>query len=255
MVFFAVCGAIIAFILFFHTRVFTSNELIIHVTSDMHAGSKKTRDYSDERPGNIVYPKEWKEYYTKFLNKPGDVYITLGDNIQTDSEKDTKKYPLIRALDEKYAQGKIVLHVVGNHDNRDKFELLSPQKYQAVDTGNWRIIIVNTEENPAGGGGISETQFAWIREQVATEKNVLIGMHRPLFSEEDLTLPTNDYSLKLLEIVKAHPNIKYVLFGHYHVLHNEVRTFPEYNDTKFIYVQAMTLKGFKGNFLTLKLEK
>lgn len=235
--------------------------LTLHVTTDMHAGGKKKRDYSDERPGNIVYPREWTEYYGKMLETPGDIYLTLGDNI-SDSGHETRMYKEMATVDEekrKKESGAVILHTIGNHDNREKFAQIwsegspLPERgyYRSYDFEKWRIIILDTEELP--GGAISPAQFDWLKGELNMDKKVLIAMHRPVL-DYDLKTPLGGWGNTFLEIVGAHPNIKYVLMGHYHIVLNETSVLDAYPETKFVFVQALTLKDHKGAFVTLKLE-
>jgi 3',5'-cyclic AMP phosphodiesterase CpdA len=235
--------------------------LTLHVTSDMHAGGKEKRDYSDERPGNIVYPREWKDYYGRMLETKGDIYLTLGDNI-SDSGHETRMYKEIAVANEERKRkdgGAVILHTIGNHDNREKFaqiwsqENSLPEKgyYRSYDFEKWRIIILDTEELP--GGTISPAQFDWLKSELNMDKKVLVAMHRPVL-DYDLKTPLGGWGSTFMEIVGTHPNIKYVLMGHYHIILNKTSMLEAYPDTKFIFVQALTLKDHKGDFVTLTLE-
>lgn len=235
--------------------------LMLHVTTDMHAGGKKKCDYSSERLGNIVYPREWTEYYGKMLETKGDVYLTLGDNI-SDSGHETRMYKEIamaNAEKRKKERDAVILHTIGNHDNREKFvqiwgeENLLPERgyYRSYDFEKWRIIILDTEELP--GGTISPAQFDWLKGELNMDKKMLIAMHRPVL-DYDLKTPLGGWGNAFLEIVGAHPNIKYVLMGHYHIVLNKTSVLDAYPETKFVFVQALTLKDHKGEFMTLKLE-
>lgn len=235
--------------------------LTLHVTSDMHAGGKKKRDYSDERASNIVYPREWEEFYKKMLDTPGDIYLTLGDNI-SDSGHETRMYKGIAMANEekrKKDAGAVLLHTIGNHDNREKFAEIWGEKsplpergyYRSYDFEKWRIIILDSEELP--GGMISPEQFEWLRGELNIDKKVLITLHRPVL-DYDLITPVGSWENALLEIIKEHKNIKYVLMGHYHIVLNKTSVLPAYPDTKFVFVQALTLKDHKGEFVTLTLE-
>lgn len=235
--------------------------LILHATSDMHAGGKKKRDYSDERGGNIVYPREWEEYYRKMLDMPGDIYMTLGDNI-SDFKHETRMYRGIAAANEekqKKDPEAVTLHTIGNHDHREKFSEIwgdgnpLPERgyYRSYDFEKWRIIVLDSEELP--GGMISPAQFEWLRGELNMDKKVLITLHRPIL-DYDLTTPLGGWGNTLLEIIGAHKNIKYVLMGHYHIVLNKMSVLDAYPDTKFVFVQAMTLKDYKGEFVTLTLD-
>ena len=230
---------------FFVSSVPVADALTLNVTSDIHAASKKKRDYSKYTAGNVVYPKKAEKYFKNWLKNSGDVFLTLGDNSNTC--KDAKKYDkkLRKAVDK---SKKEVYFVYGNHDCDKGFRYLSSSKYYAIDKDGWRIIVVNTEE---GDAKISETQLSWLKEQVNTEKKIVIAMHEPAFSIVDRTSVDARFQ-PFLDIVKANKNIKYVLAGHYHVF-NETKEIEGYT-AKFVYVQALTLKGSEGRFLRLDLE-
>lgn len=235
--------------------------LTVHVTTDMHAGGKKKRDYSSDRPGNIVYPREWEEYYRKMLDTPGEVYMTLGDNI-SNFDHETRMYKGIALANEEKRKkdvGAVILNTIGNHDHREKFSQIWSEKnplpergyYRSYDFKKWRIIVLDSEELP--GGTISPAQFEWLRGELNMDKKVLIALHRPIL-EYDLKTPLGGWGNTLLEIIGTHKNIKYVLMGHYHIVLNETSILDAYPETKFVFVQALTLKDHKGKFVTLTLD-
>ncbi len=242
----AFAGVLLAVFAFSVIGAPTAKAFSLNVTTDIHAGSQKKRDMSKYTAGNIISPKKWDKYFKGFMSSNADVYLTLGDN--TNTGKDWKKARDIRKLLDKKFQGKTVLFTYGNHDSDKGFRYLSSQKYYAFDKENWRIIVVNTEE---GDAKISDTQLSWLKEQVKTDKKVLIAMHEPAFSIYDRTTVDARFQ-PFLDIVKANKNIKYVLGGHYHVF-NETKEVEGY-EAKFVYVQALTLKNHEGNFLKLNLE-
>lgn len=227
----------------------SADAFTLNVTSDIHAGKQKKRDYTKYQAGNIVYPKNGESFFKAFLNNPGDLYIALGDNSNTC--KDASKY------DKKLAKavaksGKQVLFGFGNHDCDKGFKYLSASKYYSFDKENWRIIVMNSEEvysNPDGQneGGFSDTQIEWLKGKLDTDKNIVIAISKPAF-KKDLVTKKQTYE-KFFKAIEG-KNVKHVLGGDYHVFH-ETR---EYDGVKYHFVQALTLKGSQGRFLKLDLK-
>lgn len=222
----------------------SADAFTLNVTSDIHAGKQKKRDYTKYQAGNIVYPKKGESFFKAFLNNPGDLYIALGDNSNTCS--DAKKY------DQKLAKavaksGKQVLFGYGNHDCDKGYKYLSSAKHYVVDKEDWRIIVLNGEEGDSTGG-FSKSQMDWFEDKLDTDKKVVVAVSKPVF-QKDLVTPKPTFS-EFLSIVKKHDNIKHVLGGDYHVFH-ETR---EYDGVKYHFVQALTLKGSQGRFLKLDLK-
>lgn len=221
----------------------------LNVTSDIHAGKQKTRDYRKYTAGNIIYPKKGESFFKAFLNQPGDMFIALGDNSNTCG--DAKKY------DQKLAKavaksGKQVLFGFGNHDCDKGFKYLSASKYYSVDKEDWRIIVMNSEEgysNTDGqnDGGFSDTQIDWLKNKLDTDKKIVIAISKPAF-KKDLTTKKDTYE-KFFEAIDGKKNVKHVLGGDYHVFHET----KEYDDVKYHFVQALTLKGSQGRYLKLEL--
>ncbi len=219
----------------------------LNVTSDIHAGGQKKRDYNKYTPGNVIYPKKWGSAFDRFLATKADVYLALGDNSNKCS--DAKKY------DKKIAKkvqksGKQVYFGYGNHDCDKGFKYLSSAKHYVVDKGDWRIIVLNGEEGDATGG-FSSSQLEWFEDQLDTEKDVVVAVSKPAF-KIDLVTPKPTFE-KFLSIVKKHDNIKHVLGGDYHV-HHVTKEFDDYEGVKFHFVQALTLKSSPGRTLKLDLE-
>lgn len=219
----------------------------LNVTSDIHAGKQKKRDYSRYTQGNIVYPKKGEAFFKGFLAQKGDVYIALGDNSNKCS--DAKKY------DKKLAKavaksGKQVYFGFGNHDCDKGYKYLSSAKHYVVDKEGWRIIVLNGEEGDQTGG-FSSSQLEWFEKQLDTDKKVVVAVSKPAF-QIDLITPKPTFK-DFLSIVKKHDNIKHVLGGDYHV-HHVTKEFEEYEGVKFHFVQALTLKGSQGRYLKLELE-
>jgi len=227
----------------------TSQAFTLNVTSDIHAGKQKTRDYRKYTPGNVIYPKKGESFFKAFLNEPGDVYLALGDNSNTCG--DAKKY------DQKLAKavaksGKRVYFGYGNHDCDKGYRYLSSSKNYVVDREDWRIIVLNSEEVSSDlGGGFSSSQMDWFEKQLDIDKKVVVAASKPAF-DKTYTVPKPTFE-RFLKIIKKHENVKHVLGGDYHVYHF-TKEYEEYPGVKFHAVQALTLKGSQGRYLSLDLK-
>lgn len=215
----------------------------LNVTSDLHAGKQSKRDKGDEHGiRNITYPKKWKGNFKNFIKDQADLYLILGDNING-SKKDYKFYREMRKIVDK--SNREALFVKGNHDTNKKYNYLSAKKYYSIDKDNWRVIVLDTNEDSK----ISQTQLDWLKEELKTDKKVLIAMHEPPFEVNSHESVSAFHPF--LEMVKNNDNIKYVLSGHSHL--SESKTVDGY-EAEFITVQPLTLKGRVGEFLKLDLE-
>ncbi|HBI16681.1 MAG TPA: hypothetical protein DDY52_00775 [Candidatus Moranbacteria bacterium] len=219
------------------------NAFMLNVTSDLHAGKQSKRDKGDEHGvRNITYPKKWKKNFRNFIKDEAGLYLILGDNING-SKKDYKFYKEMRTVVNK--KKREALFVKGNHDTNKKYNYLSAKKYYSTDKENWRVIVLDTNED----NKISQTQLDWFKEELKTDKKVLVAMHEPPFAvhSTDIVGAFGPF----LEIVKENENIKYVLSGHSHL--SESKTVEGYM-AEFITVQPLTLRGSVGRFLKLNLE-
>lgn len=219
------------------------NAFTLNVTSDLHASTKSKRDKGIEYGvQNIIYPKKWKGNFKNFIKDDADLYLILGDNING-SKKDYKFYREMRKIVDK--KKRTALFVNGNHDTDKKYNYLSAKKYYSTDKENWRIIVLDTNENDK----ISQTQLNWFEGELETDKKVLVAMHEPPFAvhSSDVVGAFGPF----LDIVKENENIKYILSGHSHL--SESKTVDGY-EAEFITVQPLTLRGSVGEFLKLDLE-
>lgn len=222
----------------------TVEAFTLNVTSDIHAGKQKTRDYRKYTPGNVIYPKKGEAYFKNFLQAKGDIYLALGDNSNTC--KDASKYD--KKLAKSVAKsGNQAYFGFGNHDCDKGYKYLSSAKHYTVDKGDWRIIVLNSEE--VDGGGFSSSQLDWFEKQLDTDKHVVVAASKPAF-QKDLTTPKEGTFSRFLKIIGDHKNVKHVLGGDYHVFHET----KEIDNVKYHFVQALTLKSAPGRFLKLELE-
>lgn len=227
--------------------------MTINVTTDIHAGGQKKRDYNKYLAGNVVYPKKWGSAFDRFLASPADLYIALGDNSNKCS--DAKKYD--KKIAAKVAKsGKKVLFGFGNHDCDKGFKYLNPgSKYYVYDKGDVRVIVLNTEEiinnnDGQNDGGLSDTQLSWLKEQLKTDKKIVIAMSKPAYKKDMVT--RKGTFKEFFKLVEDSGNVEHIFGGDYHVP-NAVKTYTETGDTKWHFVPALTLKGSFGTFHQIKI--
>jgi 3',5'-cyclic AMP phosphodiesterase CpdA len=232
---------------------FDKKEINIGVIADIHAGSQDLREEGMEL-NNILIPSNFEKNIKNALGKMkgSDLIITLGDNLNSPSEKyleklkkSTSEYPLIWTK--------------GNHDKKALFSSLSPKNYYYLDKSNWRIIILdNTESDPKNStrsniidhGFIDEAQFEWLKKSLETKRKVLVAMHIPMLERSDLSKIREDQKY-LEQILENAGNVKYVLAGHFHVYnwHTQI------NGIEYYILPSISLKNGEGYFMNLKLEK
>jgi len=147
-----------------------------------------------------------------------------------------------------------VYNTAGNHDyhgftNNDELysKLNMPQSYYSFIEGNWRFIMLNTNEvasysnimgtpkegelltmlehiNQTGktngqewNGGISQKQLEWLRTELTAaqekEQHVLVFSHHPLYAAKGLTALNDD---EILRTVSTFSCVKAIISGHHH---------------------------------------
>lgn len=219
--------------------------------SDIHAGGTKYRNSGSET-GNIQEPKTFDESLISVLKelkkKSVDLVISTGDMVNTDEENYGKK---ILKISRQYEMR--MLWVKGNHDRssymRDIFGFSSGKFYYYYDYENIRIVVLNnTVIYDDFYGGLSQEQIDWLKTVLETDKEVIIAMHIPIFSES-----TGGYVLleryeEFENIVSSSGNVKLVLAGHYHENYEK-----EINGVKYKLLQPMTKKGENRSYAMINL--
>lgn len=184
------------------------------------------------------------------LNKENvDFTINLGDLVDRDTPVNLEA--VLTRLDRLKGT---VYNTTGNHDyggvtNNDSLynALNMPQAYYSFLHGDWRFIMLNTNEvasyahvqgtpleaelnvlmeqirengRPNGftyNGGVSKQQLAWLKQELdqAQEQaqKVIILSHHPLYASPGLTA-LND--LEILELLSAYSCVKAGISGHHH---------------------------------------
>lgn len=117
---------------------------------------------------------------------------------------------------------------MGNHDLRAEFRAHFPEipapngfiQYE-VDTGDLRLLVLDTLEAGRHGGAFCETRAAWLRERLAEqpERKTAIVMHHPPVDvgiEWMATHPGEPWVGRFRETIAGYSNIVGLICGHLH---------------------------------------
>lgn len=233
-----------------------SRPLLVAFITDIHAGDEKKRTEGKEE-NNILIPENYEKNLNTSLEKMKrekvDLIVNLGDSLNSPS----KKYPgKLKNIFENFNMP--VIWTNGNHDKAVFSEYIYPKKYYYIDKGHWRIIVLdNSEANPddpeekrALRGYIDPVQMNWLRDTLKkTKKNVLVAMHVPMFSYDNLDDFRPD-QIELKKILEESGKVKYVFAGHHHVYNFK----KEENNITYYVLSSFSLLGQEGYYMTLNLE-
>lgn len=230
-----------------------SSKITIGFIADIHAGDQKLRTDGEEENSDIA-PINFEKNISSALEnlKDADLILSLGDNLNRPSKKNTQK---LLEITKDYP----LFWIKGNHDEDDDFnEFLSPDNYYFKDIENWRILVIDnsstfpdpTDKSEKGRGYINIEQLEWIKKSLKTKKNVLIAMHVPIFDRYDLgkVRPEQQY---LEDMFIASGNVKHVFSGHFHVHDRQI----EKNGIIYHLVPSISLLSGEGRYHKITLEK
>lgn len=240
----------------------------IGIITDIHAAGRDIRRASNV--DNIVHPNDYvtvlPETLDRIKNDGADAVIDLGDHTNNSSKKHAEN---IRRMVEK--SGLTPIWVKGNHDSDgheddDEGEFLeskendetnimrvlgAPGRYYYLDRDDWRIIVLDSSEEPGEvfyQGGLSNEQIEWLKPLLKTDKEILIAIHHPIFDKE-----TREYVYPIYEnlekMLSESGNVRYVVSGHWHTPYWE----KEYNGIKYFGITALTLEGQTGFYKIIEL--
>lgn len=206
----------------------------VTVISDIHLGTSLC-DWKQcgERVENSL---------REVLSLSGDnLIVSVGDNVDAseyyaDQEKATALRGEYKAKLLEIVGDRKILWANGNHD-RETY--LSGKEYYSWDENNWRFIIIHTTD-------VEGDQYAWLIEQLKTEKNKIIVMHHPVFKQGKKDIVTGYQPL--VELFRDN-NVKYVLSGHWHADKYE----RNLDGVVYKAIQGLTVYG-KTHNETLNLE-
>lgn len=117
---------------------------------------------------------------------------------------------------------------MGNHDDRTAFlDVFGPLQDaetgcldHVIDTGDYRILVLDTAIDGTDEGALSEAQYGWLtaRLEEAKDRPVIVVMHH---SMADLGVPTDFINLRdkprFAAALAAHGNVRQVISGHVHM--------------------------------------
>ena len=246
---------------FFKKPGFAEENQKIGWVSDIHADRFKRRDINS----GLMFPRRYSDYLPKVFdaleNQGIDTVIATGDN--TNSGDDNYARVLEHIAQEKHMR---VIWVTGNHDNEKVMSILgvTGQKYYYVDYGKTRIIVLDDiESNGDYQGTIDQTQLDWLKKTLATQNQVVVAMHIPMFdgglaSENIHDFTGNNFPyvgnllpryVELENILRASGNVKLVLSGHWHI------PWQKHSDGLDYYGQAaLTRTGYFGAYGVIDLK-
>ncbi len=124
---------------------------------------------------------------------------------------------------------KLPVHLLlGNHDNRDNFFNVFREAHRdghgfvqrMLDTSAGVFLLLDTHEPGVAWGSYCEKRLAWLQNQLELqrERPIYLFMHHPPF---EIGIPSLDVmtmrdGAAFGELLRGHPNIRHLFFGHVH---------------------------------------
>ncbi|GAB3629388.1 metallophosphatase [Pandoraea terrae] len=191
-------------------------------------------DLHIKRPGKLAYRRVDTTAYLarcvarlNALDPRPDAVVLTGDLVDFGAREE---YAHLRSL---LAPLEMPYYLVmGNHDGREALREVFPEHaYLAqggafiqytLPLGPMRLVALDTQDPPNGGGRLCDTRLAWLAEMLAadTQTPTVIAMHHPPFlcgiTHMDVQALNQDDAVKLAEVVRRHVNVERVLCGHVH---------------------------------------
>ena len=160
------------------------------------------------------------------LRPAPDAVVVTGDLVDMG---DAEEYAHLREILDELPMPYYLL--VGNHDHRDALRQAFPEHVwlgrdgfvqYAVDLGPCRLLALDTQDPPHGGGRLCERRLQWLEQELgrAPAKPTILAMHHPPFVTgighmDKIGLPREDRQ-RLSELVSRHPQIERIVCGHLH---------------------------------------
>jgi Icc protein len=153
---------------------------------------------------------------------------------------------------------------LGNHDyygrhagagEVDGYALLGqPAAPRTVDLGGWRLVLLETADPGDHHGVFGDDRIEWLETTLAETRaldlpTLLLMHHQPVPPEHRDRYPNSigvvpEHSLRLFDLVGAHPEVRAVLIGHTH--RNRVRRYAASGSVPFVEVQCT--KDYPGGW-------
>ncbi|SAK66281.1 phosphodiesterase [Caballeronia fortuita] len=198
--------------------------MLLAQISDLHVTAPGTLAYG--RVDTAAYLARAIGVLNALVPRPDAVLVT-GDLVDAGG---IDEYRHLRTLLDTLAMPWRV--IAGNHDDRanlrtvfgDRPELAGHDGFlqYAFDTGDVRVIALDTLDPGFGAGRLCATRLDWLEAQLAASRDrpVMIAMHHPPIAcgigfMDDIRLAPGD-SRALDALVRAHPNVERIVCGHVH---------------------------------------
>ncbi|MDQ1284065.1 MAG: hypothetical protein QG620_413 [Patescibacteria group bacterium] len=227
--------------------------------SDVHAGKEKP----DKDRGFPSFPKEYKKYlekvFSEMKNEEINTVINTGDTTNRSDQKIAGK-----VIELTKAMGINMIIVKGNHDGPQTSAALGlTQYYYYYDLGDVRIIVLddtfesekmeNYWESEYANydeyqGFINQAQLEWLKETLKTDKKVIVAMHIPVFTAEDVGGQFLPRYAEFEKIIRESGKVKLVISGHDHAYWER-----EYNGIRYKSLYPLTQKTRKGTYAIINL--
>jgi len=157
---------------------------------------------------------------------------------------------------------------LGNHDHYgllegaevDGYALLDqPPAPRAVDTGGWRLLLVDTVEPGEHHGVFPQERVDWLRDALDEASGddvptLILTHHQPTLPEFADKGPNRiailpEHSLRMFDLIAGYSNVKGVLIGHTH--QNRVRRYRQCPGIPYIEVHCV--KDYPGGWAHYRL--
>ncbi len=157
------------------------------------------------------------------LNPRPDMLLATGDLVDRGDEAS------YRRLKSALSAVPFPVHMcLGNHDLRDNFYKQFPKLPRpggflqySVDTGPFRLVVLDTLDEGRHGGAFCEARAEWLAEQLRedTEKPVILVLHHPPVESGIAwmnTDPREPWVARLAETIAGADQVKGMITGHLH---------------------------------------
>jgi Icc protein len=169
------------------------------------------------RPALACLQHGWQQALAQ-LGQPPDLLLISGDLCQDES---WGGYIQLRQLLERWELPVALLP--GNHDHGALLRAaLGRQAWIAparVPLAGWSLLLLSSHRPGAVAGWLDPAQLAWLRQQLATaDQPLLVALHHPplAIGSPELDRIALQRPQELLDLLRASPWVRGVVFGHVH---------------------------------------
>ena len=191
-----------------------SNHLTLIQITDMHLQSDPTVDMKGVNP-----EQRFLAVLDKVVAEKADLLLLTGDLTHHAPEAYSR---LVKHLEKLPFPA---VWIPGNHDLPDEMLCFegSGLNRKCIDLPSWRLLLLDSTAKPdgKGGGSLSNEELVFLQDglsQVDSDLNILIVLHHHPISvqsewQDQIALGN---AAEFLQIVKASPQVRGVVFGHVH---------------------------------------